>query len=65
VKHLKLDTSKNYVTIDKVGNTTAASIPYGIYAAWKEGKLKKGGKVLLTAFGGGFTWGGATITWRI
>jgi 3-oxoacyl-[acyl-carrier-protein] synthase-3 len=65
VKHLKLDYSKNYVTIDKVGNTTAASIPYGIYAACKEGKLKKGDKVLMTAFGGGFTWGGGTMVWQI
>jgi len=65
VKHLKLDKSKNYVTIDKVANTTAASIPYGIYDAYKEGRLKAGDKVLITAFGGGFTWGGGTIIWRI
>jgi 3-oxoacyl-[acyl-carrier-protein] synthase-3 len=65
VKRLKLDKSRNYVTIDKVGNTTSASIPYGMYAAYKEGKLKFGDKVLLTAFGGGFTWGGAALTWKI
>jgi 3-oxoacyl-[acyl-carrier-protein] synthase-3 len=65
VKHLKLDKSKNYVTIDHIGNTTAASIPYGMYEAYKKGKLKKGDKVLITAFGGGFTWGSGTIVWQI
>ena len=65
VKHLKIDKSKNYVTIDKVANTTAASIPYGIYDAYMAGRLKPGDKVLVTAFGGGFTWGGGTITWQI
>ena len=65
VKHLKLDESKNYATIETVGNTTSASIPYGMYAAYKEGRLKKGDKVLITAFGGGFTWGSGTIIWSI
>ncbi len=65
VKHLKLDPAKNFVTIDRVGNTTAASIPYGLYKAYKDGALKPGNKLLLTAFGGGFTWGGATLVWRI
>jgi len=65
VKHLKLDKSKNYVTIDFVGNTTSASIPYGMYDAYKKGKLKKGDKVLISAFGGGFTWGSATLVWTI
>ena len=65
VKHLKLDKAKNYVTIDYVGNTTAASIPYGMYDAYKKGKLKKGDKVLLSAFGGGFTWASATLVWTI
>jgi 3-oxoacyl-[acyl-carrier-protein] synthase-3 len=65
VKHLNLDPEKSYVTIDYVGNTTAASIPYGMYDAYRKGKLKKGDKVLLAAFGGGFTWGGGTLIWRI
>jgi hypothetical protein len=49
------------VTIDKFGNTTAATIPLCLWEY--ERKLKRGDRLLLAAFGGGFTWGGIYMTW--
>jgi hypothetical protein len=49
------------VTINKFGNTTAATIPLCLWDY--EGKLKRGDRLLLAAFGGGFTWGGIYMTW--
>lgn len=41
------------------GNTTAATIPIGLSESWRSGKIGPGSKVLMAAFGAGFTWGGA------
>jgi 3-oxoacyl-[acyl-carrier-protein] synthase III len=49
------------VTINKFGNTTAATIPLCLWDY--ENKLKRGDRLLLAAFGGGFTWGGIYMTW--
>jgi len=49
------------VTIHKYGNTTAATIPLCLWEY--ESKLKAGDRLLLAAFGGGFTWGGIYMTW--
>jgi 3-oxoacyl-[acyl-carrier-protein] synthase-3 len=49
------------VTINKFGNTTAATIPLCLWEY--EGRLKRGDRLLLAAFGGGFTWGGVYMTW--
>jgi len=49
------------VTIHKYGNTTAATIPLCLWDY--ERKLKAGDRLLLAAFGGGFTWGGVYLTW--
>jgi 3-oxoacyl-[acyl-carrier-protein] synthase III len=49
------------VTINKYGNTTAATIPLCLWDY--ESKLKTGDRLLLAAFGGGFTWGGIYLTW--
>ncbi len=46
-----------YVNIDRYGNTSAASIPIALYEAIRKGRLKRGDRVLLTAMGGGLTWG--------
>lgn len=51
------------VNIDKVGNTSAASIPLALCDAHEKDHLKEGDKVLLSAFGGGVTWGSAAILW--
>jgi 3-oxoacyl-[acyl-carrier-protein] synthase-3 len=52
---------KVYVNVNRYGNTSAASIPIAMYEAIKEGKLKRGMNVLLTAMGGGLTWGSAVV----
>lgn len=62
-ERLGLPKEKVFVNIQKYGNTSAASIPLALYEAEKEGKLKKGDLILLVAFGGGFTFGAALLTW--
>jgi len=52
-----------YNNIQKLGNTTAASIPIALTQAWEEGKIKTGDTVVLAAFGSGFTWASAIIKW--
>ncbi|MEU9443678.1 beta-ketoacyl-ACP synthase III [Streptomyces sp. NPDC048304] len=49
--------------IERVGNTGAASIPLLLAEATAEGRLATGHRVLLTAFGGGLSWGAATVLW--
>jgi 3-oxoacyl-[acyl-carrier-protein] synthase-3 len=49
--------------IHKYGNTTAATIPLLLNEAEREGKLKRGMKVAMVAFGAGFTWGAAVVDW--
>jgi len=58
---LGIPEDKVFSNIHKYGNTSAASIPIAMYEAYKEGKLKKGDYVLLTAFGGGLTWGAIVL----
>ena len=60
-ERLNIPENKVYSNIHKYGNTSAASIPIAMYEAYKEGKLKKGDYVLLTAFGGGLTWGAVVL----
>jgi len=60
---LHLPPEKIYNNIQRVGNTTAASIPMALSEAKAEGKLKEGDLVCLAAFGSGFTWGSALIRW--
>ncbi|MEZ4740052.1 MAG: beta-ketoacyl-ACP synthase III [Flavobacteriales bacterium] len=56
-----LDDSKVMVNIEKYGNTTSGTIPLCLWE-W-ESKLKKGDNVILSAFGGGFTWGAIWLKW--
>lgn len=58
---MKLPMDKVMVTIHKYGNTTNATIPLCLWDY--EEKLKPGNKLLLAAFGGGFTWAGAYVQW--
>lgn len=62
-KGLKFPSEKVFNTIDRFGNTTAATIPIGLSEAQAAGRLKPGMLVALTAFGSGFTWGSALIRW--
>jgi 3-oxoacyl-[acyl-carrier-protein] synthase-3 len=50
-------------TIDRHGNTSAASIPLALAEASHDGRIKRGDLVLLESMGGGFTWGSAIIRW--
>jgi len=56
-----LDPQKAYVNIDRVGNTSAASIPLALCEAVEKGELARGDLVLLLAFGGGLTWGATLL----
>jgi 3-oxoacyl-[acyl-carrier-protein] synthase III len=60
-ERMKLDPKQVMITIHKYGNTTAATIPLCLWDY--ENKLKTGDKLILAAFGGGFTWGGVYLTW--
>lgn len=62
-KQLGIPPEKIFNTIQKFGNTTAATIPIGFDEAVKAGKLKKGMLVASAAFGSGFTWASALIRW--
>ncbi len=57
------DPSKYYVNLERFGNTSAASIGLAMDEAVRTGKLVRGDKVLLVAFGGGFTWGATVLEW--
>ena len=56
-KKLKLAPEKLIVTVDRHGNTSAASIPLALDDAVRAGKIKRGDTVMLEGVGGGFTWG--------
>ena len=58
-RKLKLSMDHVVVTVDKHGNTSAASVPLALDTAIRDGRIKKGESVILEAFGGGFTWGSA------
>jgi 3-oxoacyl-[acyl-carrier-protein] synthase-3 len=51
------------ITVDRHGNTSAASIPLALAEAHADGRIKPGQLVLIEAMGGGFTWGSALIRW--
>jgi 3-oxoacyl-[acyl-carrier-protein] synthase-3 len=54
---------KVVTTVDRHGNTSAASIPLALDVAVRDGRVKAGDLVLLEAMGGGFTWGAALVRW--
>jgi 3-oxoacyl-[acyl-carrier-protein] synthase III len=60
---LGLAPEKVVTTVDRHGNTSAASIPLALDVAVKDGRVKRGDLVLLEAMGGGFTWGAALVRW--
>lgn len=60
-KHLQLPMDKVIVTLDKHGNTSAASIPLALDAGVRSGRIQRGQTVMLEGIGGGFAWGGALL----
>lgn len=62
-RRMGIGKEKIYLNIDKYGNMSAASSAVALADAVKEGRIKKGDKILLDAFGGGLTWGAIVIEW--
>jgi 3-oxoacyl-[acyl-carrier-protein] synthase-3 len=62
-KKLDIAPQKVVLTVDRHGNTSAASIPLALAAAADDGRIKKNDLVMLEAMGGGFTWGSALLRW--
>jgi 3-oxoacyl-[acyl-carrier-protein] synthase-3 len=62
-QRLGLPDHKVIVNVQKVGNTSAASIPLALDGAVRDGRVKPGHLVLLCAFGGGLTWASSLIRW--
>ncbi|HKT71941.1 MAG TPA: beta-ketoacyl-ACP synthase III [Steroidobacteraceae bacterium] len=60
-KRLELPMERVVVTVQDQGNTSAASVPMALDIAVRDGRIKRGDRVLLEAFGGGFTWGSALV----
>jgi 3-oxoacyl-[acyl-carrier-protein] synthase III len=60
---LGISREKVVMTVDRHGNTSAASIPLALAEACRDGRIKEGDLVLIEAMGGGFTWGSALIRW--
>jgi 3-oxoacyl-[acyl-carrier-protein] synthase III len=62
-ERLELDSERVVDCIETLGNASAATLPVALNEAVRDGRLKPGARVLLSAFGAGFTWGGAVIEW--
>jgi len=62
-KWAKLPMEKVYVNVERYGNTSAASNLIALYEAVQEGKIKRGDRVVLVAFGAGLTWGSLLLQW--
>ncbi len=62
-KRLNLPKERFIVNIDRVGNTSSASIPIAVDEAVRQGKIKEGDKIMIIGFGGGLSWGGFIYEW--
>ncbi|MBF0459823.1 MAG: ketoacyl-ACP synthase III [Magnetococcales bacterium] len=62
-KRLGMAMDRVVMTIDRHGNTSAASVPLALDEAVRDGRIQPGQLLLLEAFGGGFTWGSALVRW--
>jgi 3-oxoacyl-[acyl-carrier-protein] synthase-3 len=60
-RKLGIDLSKLIVTVDRHGNTSAASVPLALDVAIRDGRIKPGHKIMLQGVGGGFTWGASLV----
>ncbi|MCU0580407.1 MAG: 3-oxoacyl-ACP synthase, partial [Desulfobacterota bacterium] len=62
-KRLNVPLEKFFLTVHKYGNISSASIPIALDEAVRTGAIQTGQRIILTAFGGGLTWGSALIEW--
>jgi 3-oxoacyl-[acyl-carrier-protein] synthase-3 len=60
-RKLNMDMERVVVTVDRHGNTSAASVPLALDVAVRDGRIQPGETLLLEAFGGGFTWGSVLL----
>lgn len=63
-ERLSLPAERVIDCIERLGNTSAATLPLALDHALAEGRLRPGDRVLLAAFGAGFTWGAGILTWN-
>jgi 3-oxoacyl-[acyl-carrier-protein] synthase-3 len=64
-QRMGISKDKVMINIDKYGNTTAATIPLCLTEYYRDGKVKKGDNLILSAFGAGYTWGAIHVVWAI
>ncbi|MFO7525129.1 MAG: beta-ketoacyl-ACP synthase III [Ignavibacteriaceae bacterium] len=64
-ERMGLSKDKVMINIDKYGNTTAATIPLCLTEYYRSGKIKRGDKLVLAAFGAGYTWGSIYLVWSL
>ncbi len=62
-ERLKIDPQKVYKNVDRYGNTSAASIPIALEECVRDGRVKTGDMILMTAFGAGLVWGSVLLRW--
>jgi 3-oxoacyl-[acyl-carrier-protein] synthase-3 len=62
-RYAKIPMDKVYVNVDRYGNMSSATVPIALDEAIEQGRVKQGDKILLVAFGAGFTWASAVIRW--
>lgn len=63
-ERLKFPTEKVFINLDKYGNSSAATVPVALDQAVRSGRIQPGHKIVLTAFGGGLTWGSSLVLWH-
>jgi len=64
-KRMGIGPEKVMINIQKYGNTTAATIPLCLTEYYRQGKIKRGDKLILAAFGAGYTWGSGYLVWSL
>ena len=60
-KKLGLSEDRVYINVDRYGNTGSATVPFALWEAQREGRIRPGDLVVLTAFGAGFHWAAAAV----
>src|SRR5690606_23773841 len=63
VERLDFNRENVFINLDKYGNTSAAAVAIALDEAHREGRVKRGDRILLVAFGAGLTWASAVIEW--
>lgn len=63
-RKLDMDISRFYINLDKIGNTSSATVPMALNEMYEKGLLEKGDKIILVAFGGGLTYAATLIEWQ-